>query len=139
MSPDVRIYKKRKLQVPEKPTPKRQKRSHRKSEQSPSCRQRLYGLASEAGLSCYGRENLSAYIRYIPGPATRHKKRPTARRIKCKFCKRDRVMHQCLACKEWFCMAPPQAIPGSGITFPPNGVFCWHRIHGYKKWTELKT
>ena len=48
MSPNVRIYKKRKLQVTEKTTPKRQKRPHRKSEQSPSRRQRVYGLASEA-------------------------------------------------------------------------------------------
>ena len=85
MSPNVRIYKKRKLEETENPTPKRLKRQHRKSKLSPA-RRREYGIASEAGLSCYGRKNLSAYIRYIPTPETRKNKRPTARRIKCKFC-----------------------------------------------------
>ena len=101
----------------------------------------VHGVPTNAGLNCYGRKNLAAYLRFMPEESTRNNKRPTARRINCKFCGKDRAMYTCLACGEWFCMSPPfdLIIPESDPQkkFRNTGIFCWHRIHGYNNWSEL--
>ena len=116
------------------------KRSHHK-EIPRTVHKITYGRPSEAGLRCYGRENLAGFIRFFPTKDTLLSKRPKARRVKCSCCGRMGILHQCLACKEVFCFRPPYnlTVPDSDPPrkFKADGVFCWHIIHGYTSWNQL--
>ena len=135
------------IQVDEVDSPvvKREKLSNHEQAPSKVRRKRVkieYGHPIEAGLNCFGRSHLAAYLEFIPEPGTEKSKRPTARRLKCKFCGEGRVMYRCSACKEVFCMRPPVNLymPGTNPQrkFPSNGLFCWQRVHGYTKKTAMQ-
>ena len=139
-SPVVRKRKRRQEQQPEEKSA--EKRSHKKKIRvDQRGRTRNYGNATTDGLNCYGRNNLSKYLRFFPDEGTIHDRRPRARRISCRFCGRQRIMFKCLACNEVFCMAPPHnlIIPGSDppTNFSVNGPLCWHLLHGFSKWSEV--
>ena len=138
-------YRKRKMREIEMTPAKKVKRSHKKKTPASSGRKRkkcTYGLPTKAGLSCYGRENLTAFLDLFPLEGTAKNKRPSYRRLRCKFCGRERVMYRCSACGEVFCMLPPYdlIIPESNPPrkFVSNGLFCWQLIHGYKSKTQMR-
>ena len=141
-------YRKYKVQssVESKDSPViRHKRPHTKRTPSKRTRKRkklVYGNPTRAGLLCYGRTNLSAYLDVEPLEGTEKNRRPVGKRIKCGFCGRDRVLHRCSACKEVFCMLAPYDlyIPGSNPPrkFPSKGLCCWQRIHGYETKREMR-
>ena len=57
-------------------------RSHKKKgEKQRKARGRVLGKATEAGLQCYGRQNLGKYLRFAPKEGTQKNFRPTVRRV----------------------------------------------------------
>ena len=148
LSPNLRTYKRkpmttnRKRGLEDSPIEvRRRKRSHHKTPPPKRVQKGRYGNPSKAGLNCYGRENLAAFLRFCPKKSTLHSKTPTAQRINCRFCGRKGIKYKCLACKEVFCMRPPQnlTIPDSDTPkkFKADGPFCWHLLHGYTQWSQL--
>ena len=147
MSPNLRVYSMKRGTISGSKRKREQEsiqqisRRHRKVAPKKRKRPRVAGYATEEGLTCYGRKDLAAWIRFAPDENTRNRYRPLGRRIRCKFCSRDKVMHTCLACGEFFCMAPPYNlnIPGSNPPrkFATNGPFCWQLIHGYQTWASF--
>ena len=145
MSPNLRI-RKLKIETPKKNLKKRklesgEKRSHKKKTPKRRVGKIRYGYPSEAGINCYGRKALGKYLRFYPTDETRRTYRPKGRRMRCRFCGRDKIMHKCLACGEVFCMAPPHNlnIPGSNPPqiYKSSGLFCWQLVHGYTSWADF--
>ena len=101
----------------------------RKKSQSRHRKVHIYGKASEAGLCCTGRANLAACMRN------------TSKIKRFRFYGKKRVLSECKACGEMFCLTAPEnlVIPGSNPQrhFRKNGPSCWLLIHGYSSWTDF--
>ena len=129
-SKDYRKYKKRNRGQIDSPLPK----SHKKKRPMPKVRHRekiVYGMASEQGLACLGRQALAVYLRLCEG------------RGRCQFCGlRSRKIWKCTACDGKFCMEAPTnlVIPGSDPerTFRSDGCSCWLLFHGYDTFSAIK-
>ena len=130
-SKDYRKYKLKKL-VRNRDSPIQ--RSHKKKRPMPKIRHRekiLFGIASEQGLTCPGRQALAVYLRVCEG------------RGRCQFCGlRSRKIWKCTACDGKFCIEAPKdlIIPGSDPErkFRANGCSCWLRFHGYDTFSAIK-
>ena len=145
-SPNFRTYKtpkKRKLEVEDsKSNSKRLKRSReRKRYRSP--KSRILGTATERGLSCPARLNLLGALVFSPKEwnCTSRGFQPVSSRIVCVFCGHKTTTFRCAGCDQAFCMKPPVNLvdPESNPSrrFRRDGLYCWQRLHGYKKLSEL--
>ena len=141
MSPNLRIRNQTPKKRKREPEHKGKARSHKNKTPKRKPGKLSLGFATEAGINCYGRQALGEYLRFYPRDDTRNSYRPLGRRMNCRFCGRDRVMHKCLACGEVFCMAPPHhlLIPNSNPPrkFKNTGLFCWQLVHGYTSWSNF--
>ena len=111
----------------------KRKRSHKKKIPNKKEYQTSKGVATVAGLLCRGRENLVAYLRFTPKESKVKSPRPQRKRVVCAFCGYRSTMYTCRGCEQSFCMKPPTQLvdPGTGRKFRADGLFCWHRVHGF--------
>ena len=103
-------------------------RIHKKPKSTPRRRRKklVFGTATEAGVKCPGRTNLKKYLR------------KTSKNIQCTFCGRKRLVYECLACGEVFCMEAPLNLinTNTGKSFRRDGPFCWLLVHGFFSWGD---
>ena len=108
LSKNYRKYKLRNKPKCEQPQVRSKfKRAHVKKTPKKQTRRRIanpYGTPTLAGLTCYGRSNLGAFLDLTPVAGTEHMNSPKPKRIKCRFCGRSRILYKCSACGETFCM-----------------------------------
>lgn len=151
-SPNYRAYStpiKRKLEEREevelsRSNIKRVKRSHQKKSPVTQYRTSVPGTATEKGLSCPARQSLLGALKFSPKEWNFSSSRgfqPKASRIICAFCGNKTTTFRCAGCDQAFCMRPPVNIfdPESNPPrrFRRDGLLCWQRLHGFKKWSEL--
>ena len=122
---------------------KKQKRSHHKKTKVVKYRSSKspLGKATTKGLTCRARLNLRGALRFIGKAGSGNTKRFIAQRKKCAFCGHSSTSFKCIGCDQTFCMTPPTHLIDPDANPPQkfkiNGLLCWERLHGFKKFSEL--